>query len=197
MTVFHLVRHGSHDLLGRVLVGRGPVALSAQGAAEAAATANALAAAGLAAVFSSPQQRAMQTAQAIAAQVGLPVETLAGIDEIDMGAWTGATFEALHAEAAWQAFNIFRGTAQIPGGETMLAAQTRAIAALLQVQVCHPHGAVAMVSHADVIKGILAHALGMPLDMMGRIEIGPASRSIVELYDRAVMVRAINLPPGT
>ena len=194
-TVFHLVRHGSHDLLGKVLVGRGPVSLSAAGQAEAEAVAAVLVEAGLAAVVSSPRERALQTAAPIAARAGLTVAVDPGLDELDLGEWTGAQFGSLHDDPRWRAFNVFRGSTRVPGGEDMLAVQARAVASLLRLRAAHPGEAVAVVSHSDVIKAVLAHFLGMPLDLMRRIEVAPASRSVVALYQEDAVVETVNLPP--
>jgi len=205
MTLFHLVRHASHDRVGRVLVGRGPASLSAWGRREAEVVAATLAGLGtpasgaglrLAAVVSSPRERARQTADAIAARSGLTVIEDPGLDELDFGAWTGAAFDALHDDPCWQAFNTFRGFAPIPGGETMLAVQARAVASVLRLRAAWPDAALALVSHADVLKAILAHFLGMPLDLMRRIELAPASRSELVVYEQDALVRAINLPAG-
>ena len=125
-TVFHLVRHASHDLLGKVLVGRGPVSLSEAGRAEARALAAVLADAGLTAVLSSPQERAVETAAPIAARAGLEVAVDPGLAELDLGEWTGARFGTLHDDPRWRAFNVFRGSAPVPGGESMLDVQARA-----------------------------------------------------------------------
>lgn len=195
-TVFHLVRHGSHDLLGKVLVGRGPVSLSATGQAEAEAVAAVLSNAGLTAVVSSPRERAAQTAASIAARAGLEVTVDPGLDELDLGEWTGAQFGSLHDDARWRAFNLFRGSTSAPGGEAMLAVQARAVASLLRLRATHPGAAVAVVSHADVIKAMLAHYLGMPLDLMRRLNVAPGSRSMVMLDQEDAIVQAVNLPPG-
>ncbi len=194
-TVFHLVRHASHDLLGKVLVGRGPVSLNARGRAEAAAAAETLAGAGLAAMASSPRERALQTADVIAARAGLTVVVEPGLDELDMGDWTGLGFDALAGDPHWQAFNAFRSSAPVPGGEPMLAAQARALAAILRLRAAYPDAAVALVSHADVIKAVLMHFLGMPLDAIHRIDVAPASVSVVELFDRDAVVRTLNRLP--
>jgi probable phosphoglycerate mutase len=193
-TIFHLIRHGSHDLLGKVLVGRGPVSLSDAGRSEAEAVAAALGSQRLAAVLSSPRERALQTAAPIAARAGLEVQVEHGLDELDLGDWTGARFGTLHGDPRWRAFNSFRGSTQIPGGENILAVQARAVGAMLRLREQYPDAAVALVSHGDVIKAALVHFLAMPLDLMRRIEISPASRSVVELHDEAVTVQAVNLP---
>lgn len=175
------------------------VGLSPAGQAEAAAAAEALvvALAGrpVAALVSSPLQRARETAAPIAARLGLEVAVEPGFAEVDFGDWTGARFEALHGQPAWRAFNTFRGFAPIPGGETMLAVQARAVDALLRLRGAWPDAELVVVSHADVVKAILAHLLGVSLDLFRRIEVGPASRSTVVLYDEDAAVECINLPP--
>ncbi len=195
MTVIHLIRHASYDLLGRVLAGRiEGHALNEAGRAEAARLAETLAARPLAAIAASPLQRARETAAIIAAPHRLDVLEVPGLNEIDFGDWTGMAFETLHALPAWIAFNAFRATAPIPGGETMLAAQSRAVAALSALAARFPDAEVAAVSHGDIVKALVAHALGAPLDLFHRIEIEPASRSVIALEACAVRVLGVNLP---
>jgi broad specificity phosphatase PhoE len=195
MTVVHLIRHASYDQLGRVLAGRTEGhALNATGRAEAARLAEVLAERKLAAVVSSPMQRARETAAIIAASHRLAVLEIAGLNEIDFGEWTGMTFEALRDAPGWAAFNTFRSTAPIPGGETMLAAQARAVAAVAGLAARFPEAEVAAVSHGDIVKAVVAHALGVPLDLFHRIEIQPASRSVIALDACMVRVLGVNLP---
>lgn len=196
MTTFHLIRHGAHGLLGRVLTGRMPgVALDAQGRAQAAGLASALAGRPIAAVVSGPLQRARETAEPIAARLGLAVRVEPGVDDIEFGAWTGAEFAALDGDPAWRAWNAHRSTAPTPGGETMLAVQARALAAVLRLHREHAGAELAVVSHADVVKAVLAHFLGVPLDLMHRIEVSPGSRSVLTLFDEGARIEAVNLPP--
>ncbi len=193
MTVFHLVRHAAHGLLGAVLAGRMEgVALSGEGAAQAARLAKRFAKVGATAVVSSPVQRAMETAAPIAAALGLAVQIDSGFEEIDFGQWTGAAFADLAASPGWHGWNAVRGLAPTPGGETMLAAQARAAGGLSSLRARYPNGAVIVVSHSDIIKAILAHVLGMPLDLIGRIEIAPASVSVLELGDAHAVVHGTN-----
>ncbi len=170
------------------------VTLNAEGVAQAAALADALAARPVRAVLSSPLQRAHDTAAPIAARHGLPVLTDAGLDEIDFGAWTGKTFGALAADPAWNAWNRCRSLAPTPGGETMAAAQARALAAVARVREAVPDGEAVLVGHSDVLKAVLAHLLGTPLDLLQRIELAPASRSVVVLWDGGGRVDGMNLP---
>ncbi len=195
MTTFHLIRHASYDLLGRVLAGRTEGhALNEAGRAEATRLAETLAARPLAAVAAGPLQRAQETAAIIAAPHRLEVLEVPGLNEIDFGEWTGMAFEALHALPAWIAFNAFRATAPIPGGETMLAAQSRAVAAITALAARFPDAEVAAVSHGDIVKALVAHALGAPLDLFHRLEIAPASRSVIVLEASAVRVLGVNVP---
>ena len=196
-TIFHLIRHGDYSLLGQRLAGRSPGhSLSEKVHAQAAAVARALAATPVIGVVSSPLERTRETAEPIAAAFGLPVTIEADLTEIDFGHWTGRSFSDLRASPEWQVFNNFRATAPIPGGETMLQAQARAIGAVLRLRRAFPEGEVVAVSHGDVIKAILTHVLGIPLDLMRRIEVAPGSRSVVRLSDSDAQVLGVNLPPG-
>jgi len=197
VTVFHLVRHAEHGLLGRVLTGRMPgVSLNERGREQAQALAKFFSVHTIAAVISSPLDRAQQTAAPIAEALGLAVTTDAALNEIDFGAWTGMTFAALQDRADWPAWNNFRGTAATPGGETMLQALSRALATLACLRCAHPDGEVVLVSHQDVLRAILTHCLGMPLDLLHRIELAPASRSILQFFENGDMrVYGLNLPP--
>jgi broad specificity phosphatase PhoE len=195
-TIFHLVRHAQYDLLGRVLAGRTPgLRLNAAGEAQAQALARALAGRGIAAVLSSPRERARETAAPIASSLGLAVEMDEGFDEVDFGAWTGLRFDELADRADWRAWNLFRSMTSAPGGETMLAVQARAVASVLRLRAAHDDGEVVVVSHGDVVKAVLAHALAVPLDLFRRIEIAPASRSVMVLGCEEPRVTAVNLPP--
>jgi probable phosphoglycerate mutase len=181
--------------LRRTLAGRTPGhALNEAGMAEAEALAEACAALPIAAVFASPIQRAQETAVPIAARLGLEVRTEEGINEIDFGHWRGQDFETLFKREDIQAFNKVRALAPVPGGEIMLHAQARAIASLHRLNEAFPDAELLLVSHADLIKCILAAALGMPLDFILRLEIAPASRSVLDLGADWARVVAVNLP---
>lgn len=195
MTTLHLIRHGSYDQIGHVLTGRsGSYSLNERGRAEADSLARTLSDVGLVAVFTSPLQRARETALPIATRAGLDVTIDPELNEIDFGDWTGAAFADLHHRPEWQAFNRFRSSRAPPGGESMLAVQQRAVAAMMRICARWPDGNVAVISHADVIRAILAHFLGVPLDLFQRIEVAPASRSIIRIFPADVRIDAINLP---
>src|SRR5437667_5285896 len=167
MGVFHLLRHGEHGLLGRVLAGRMPgVGMTERGRAEIAAQAERLAGDKVAAIYASPLQRTRETAEIVAARLGLPIEFRDDLIELDFGEWTGATFDAIRADPRWIAWSTQRSLATIPGGESMRQVQQRVVEALLDIADRHREEAVTVVSHGDVIRSVLVFALGMPLDVL-------------------------------
>jgi broad specificity phosphatase PhoE len=177
-------------------VGRSPgVELSADGVAQAASLADRFRGMAIDEVLSSPVDRAQLTAAPIAAALGLTVEIDAGLDEIDFGEWTGAAFSALAGRRDWDDWNRFRSTAPCPGGETMMAAQDRAVAAVMRASARQVQQVV-MVSHQEVVKAVLAHFLGVSLDHLERFSLDPASRSAVTVFDDGSgRVDGINIPP--
>jgi len=195
-TVF-LLRHAAHDRLGRVLCGRMPgVSLGEAGRAQAARLADRLARETVGAVYSSPLERARETAEPIAARLGLPVEVAPEIDEVAFGAWSGLTFAELERDPRWASWNAARAVTRPPGGETMLEAQARAVGFVERLRETHRDGAAALVSHADLLKAVLAYFLGLSLDLIGRFEIGPASLSTLVVGDWGAKVLSVNEAPA-
>ena len=192
-TTFCLIRHAEHGLQGRPLVGRAAgVGLSPEGERQARALADRLAPAPITAVYTSPLERAQQTAAPLAARLGLVVRSADELNELDFGAWTGKAIDELDPQQAWRRFNVFRSGTRIPDGELMLEAQTRIVGLMLRLAERHANRTVALVSHGDVIKAALCYFLGMPLDLCRRIEIGPASLSIVRLDPWEPQVLLVN-----
>jgi probable phosphoglycerate mutase len=173
-----LIRHAAHVELGRTLTGRRrDVALSPEGLEQAQIVADLIGTEPIAAVYSSPRERAYYTAREIAEPHELKVVVKDGLDEVDFGDWTGLGFDALEGDPLWQQWNEARGTARPPNGESMAEAVERAAAAL--DQLAHDHGgeSIVAVSHCDIIRGLIAHYLGLPLDNLLRFDIDPASVS--------------------
>ena len=196
MTVFHLLRHGEHGLAGRVLPGRMPgVGLSERGRAEIAAVAERLVDEGVAALYASPLQRTRESAEIVAARLGLPIGFRDDVIELDFGEWTGATFDAIRADPRWHAWRTHRSLARIPGGESMRQVQRRVVEALMEINERHLDETVAVVSHGDVIRSALLFALGMPLDHYSRIEVGLGSISTIRIDAEGIRVLAINERP--
>lgn len=173
-----LIRHASHADVGQVLSGRGTCpGLTEQGHEEARALAARLAYLPIERVETSPVRRAAETARIVAETHGLPVMTSPAINEIDFGAWTGRSFAALADEPDWQRWNRARADGVTPGGETMRGVQARATAHLHAIAAAHPDATVAMVTHGDVIRALVAGALGLSLDAIHRFAIDPATFS--------------------
>jgi broad specificity phosphatase PhoE len=195
MTVFHLLRHGERAE-ARVCAGRMPgIGLTERGRAEIAAVAERLAGEGVAALYASPLQRTRESAEIVAARLGMPIEFRDDLIELDFGEWTGASFESIRADPRWEAWRTQRSLARIPGGESMRQVQRRAVEAMLEMAERHPNETVVAVSHGDVIRGMLAYALGMPLDFLTRIEVGQGSLSTIRIDATGIRVLAINERP--
>ena len=193
MTTFALVRHAPHDLVGHALVGRAPgVSLSPDGRRQAEAVAERLEPGSIQALYSSPLERARETAALIGARLRLEVQIADELNEIDFGDWTNRTLPDLHEIEDWRRFNSFRSGSRIPNGESMLEVQDRMLRLLEGLCAAHGDQTVALVSHGDVIKATLAHCLGAPLDLFQRIEISPASISVVRIERHGPAVLLIN-----
>lgn len=192
MTTFWLIRHALTDHVGEVLSGRTPdVHLSAAGRAQAEVLAARLTVP-FAAVYSSPLERAVETAQPIALANRLTLIEDVAFTEIDFGAWTGARFFTLDDQPTWKRWNTLRGLAAPPNGEPMTAVQTRVMSRLWMLAETHGDAPVAVVTHAEVIRALLALVLGSPLDLFSRIEISPASITIIQLDVNDVRVLRVN-----
>jgi probable phosphomutase (TIGR03848 family) len=190
MTVVLIVRHGLTSSTGKALTGWLPgITLDDRGEAQAAAVGERLAQVPLAAIVSSPLERCVQTASAIAVRqagsdhAAAPAVTIDHrVGECRYGDWTGQPLRKLARDPLWRVVQAHPSAVRFPGpdGESMLAMQQRAVAAVRDWNARLGTGAVYLVcSHGDVIKAILADALGMHLDMSQRIAVDPCSLSIV------------------
>ena len=192
----YLVRHAAHDRVDRVLCGRMPgVGLGEAGLAQAEALARRFGdghRGAVNAVWTSPVQRARETAEPIALRLGLLAWDSDALCEIEFGAWTGATFEALRDDPRWHRWNEARGDERPPGGESMVEAQARAMNEVERAREEHPDGCVVLVSHGDIIKAVLAGVLGLPLDAHARFEVPPASVSALAVWDGGGKVLSMN-----
>jgi broad specificity phosphatase PhoE len=192
-TTFHLVRHAAHDRVGTILCGRMPgVHLGALGKAQAERLAARFANENVAAIHTSPLERAVETSEPIAARLGHPLEICEDIAEIDFGAWSGTSFEVLAQDPRWAAWNNARSNSRPPYGETMLEAQARIVGALEQLRHRYSDRTVILVSHSDVIKAALLYHLGLPIDAYGRFDIEPASISTLAVGDWGSKVLRLN-----
>jgi broad specificity phosphatase PhoE len=172
----HLVRHAHHEELGHVLSGRSEIALSPQGRATAQSLARHWKAARPVAIHSSPRRRARETAEPTAMLCALPVQLDEELNEVDFGEWTGCSFDQLDTDPAWKFWNSARSRAIPPKGESMTTAASRAVRHI-EALAGPAAGPLLIVSHADIIRGVIAHYLGLSFDRIGAFDVDPGSAS--------------------
>lgn len=208
MATVILVRHGrtSANASG-ILAGRTPgVKLDELGAQQAARTGERLGVVPLHGMVSSPLERCKQTAKAIAsaqpesATYG-KITSERGISECDYGEWQGRLLKELAKESLWKTVQAQPSAATFPGGESMATMQSRSVSAVRRLDAAFQaeHGAGAVwvaVSHGDIIKSVLADALGMHLDLFQRISVDPASVSIIRYTEARPYVLSSNTHAG-
>jgi broad specificity phosphatase PhoE len=192
-TTFFLVRHAAHDRVGTVLCGRMPgVHLGETGKVQSERLAERFAGENVACICTSPLERAVETAEPIAARLGQRLEISEAIAEIDFGAWSGTRFEALAQDPRWAIWNSTRSISRPPYGESMLEAQARIIGAMEQLRGRYPDTSAILVSHSDVIKAALLYHLGLPIDAYSRFDIDPASISTLVVGEWGSKVLRLN-----
>lgn len=171
------------------------VPLNREGAEQAARLGTFFAGAPLAAVYSSPLERALYTASAIALSHGLPVQQRAELTDIDFGDWTGKSLSELRDDTAFRRFNQQRALACPPKGEPAFEVQARMVRALSEIARLHPRSRVVVVGHADPLRAALAFFLGISLDLARRLEISPGSVSQLE-HGEDVSLVCLNQVPA-
>lgn len=190
---FILVRHATCERMDEMLLGRTvDVPLDSRGQRQAAAMASSLRLRGDLLVMTSPRRRTRETAAAIAATNGSEVVCSPAIDELDFGHWSGRTFAQLAEDQDWRLWNEHRGSASTAGGERMADVQARTLDQLQRLQRAFPGRVIAIVTHAEVIRGALLHWLSAPVDGYSRLAIDPASISTVVIGDWGVRIDGIN-----
>lgn len=197
MTKILLIRHALTDAVGKTLSGRTPgVHLNNEGKEQAYLLAQSLTETHLAAIFSSPLERAIDTASEIAGIHSLEIITDERLTEVDYGKWTNEKIEIVRQDPLFKLYNDHRSIARIPGGELISETQTRIVTCMERIRSIFAEETVAVVSHADVIKAAIAYYAGIHLDMITRIEISPASVSIIDLHHDFVRIHSINRQAG-
>ncbi|MEN3377074.1 MAG: hypothetical protein V7604_2429 [Hyphomicrobiales bacterium] len=183
----YLVRHGVHDLLGKVLCGRmDGVGLSPAGHGQASRLAEQFTDVSVDLVASSPRQRALETAQPIAGTLNLPLRIDAEMDEIDLGDWTGAPFARLDDDPRWHAWNGRRATSRPPRGESMRELQTRVVDHLERVRLSGNNAVI--VSHAEPIRAAILFYREINLDAFASVAVDPASVTVLTMSRSGVHV---------
>ncbi|WP_091677139.1 histidine phosphatase family protein [Amycolatopsis marina] len=194
-----LLRHGRSTANGSgVLAGRSPgVDLDSTGRAQAEALVQRLAGIPLAALVASPLQRCAQTLAPLAEARGLTPETDPELSEVDYGDWTGRELKDLASEPLWRVVQAHPSAAVFPGGEGLAAMQSRAVGAVRRQdeRITAEHGAHAVwiaCTHGDMIKSVLADALGQHLDSFQRIVVEPGSVSVIRYTELRPFVLRMN-----
>lgn len=184
MATILLVRHATTAATGKRLGGWTPgVHLDAKGRGQAEAVGARLAGANVAAVYASPLERTQDTAKAIARACGLRVRTRRALGEVDYGAWTNKPLGQLRRRKLWPVIQQTPSRVTFPGGESIRGAQHRAVTAVETLAGEHGDDVVVAVSHADIIKAVAAHYLGMPLDTFQRLIVQPSSITTIILRE--------------
>jgi probable phosphomutase (TIGR03848 family) len=196
MTTLWFVRHAVTADTGKRLTGWAEgVGLSRDGSSQADSVAEALKDVPFAGIYSSPLERTTQTARAIARRQGLQVRRSRDLGEVDYGRWTNRPLKMLARTRLWSQVQRWPSSARFPEGETLRETQARALSEVERIAAEHPGRSICLVSHADVIRLIAAHYLGVHIDLFQRIVIGPASVSVIALGDRGPSILCLNVQP--
>ena len=201
MPIILLIRHGENEYTrtGKLAGWTRGVHLNEQGQKQADALARRLGQAPIAALYCSPLERARETAAPLAQSKKLRVQIEAGLGEVRYGEWTGQSLKRLARTRLWRVVQQHPSQMEFPGGETFRAVQSRAVEAVERISREHAKtkGLVACVSHGDVIKLIVAHYLGLPLDLFQRLVINTASLTTLRLgTGQPALVKLNDTSPG-
>ena len=194
----HLIRHSLTPETGKRLSSLDPdISLSPQGRQVAEELAEFLFEVPLQAIYTSPHQRCRETASALARGRRIRPRIDKAFVEADYGKWLGRPLKSLYRLKAWQDLMASASRFRFPDGETLQEVQSRAVAGVESLAGRHPDDSIAVSTHGDIIKVILAHYLGTPLDLSHRIDPRPASVSIVEIAKAGhVRVPVFNAVPN-
>jgi len=197
-TTVIFVRHGQTPTTGSSLPGRTPgLHLSDVGRAQAETAAARIAELpSVAAVYASPMERTRETAAPIARACRLRVRQARGLNECDFGEWTGEKLATLRRRDEWTMVQRHPSGFRFPGGESFREMQTRALTATRELVAAHPGETIVAVSHADIIKALVADATGTHLDLFQRIVISPCSITCVVYRTDGPLVTTVNSTAG-
>lgn len=196
VTTFYLIRHAERDTVPDFLPGRAPgIRLTERGHRQAQGVAHRFQGRPVNLIFSSPLERALDTAAPLAHAKALTVQPAPALLELDFGRWTGRRASELVDDPRWRHFNEFRSGTPAPEGESALDVQRRFVGELVRLRDAHPDQAIACFSHKDPIRLALTYFLGAPLDNFERFEIDYASISELQLADWGARIVKLNETP--
>ncbi|NPV78331.1 MAG: MSMEG_4193 family putative phosphomutase [Anaerolineae bacterium] len=194
MTILLLIRHGENDFIGKGLAGRlQGVHLNDKGRRQAEALAEQLGKAPIKAIYSSPLERALETAQPLAERLGLEIQTRPGLIEVDYGEWEGKAFRQLKRLKLWKTIQTAPAGVRFPGGESLQEAQQRVCKEIETLAGFHEQeDLIACVTHADVIRLSTAYFLGMRLDDFQRLSVSIASMTVFQIHEKRFRLLHLN-----
>ncbi|NMB55597.1 MAG: phosphoglycerate mutase [Leptolinea sp.] len=194
MPALILARHGETDVIGKKLTGRiNGIHLNASGRKQADVIAAYLKSLKIGAIFSSPLERAMETARPLSEACGIPISPHSGLTEINFGAWQGRPYRQLEKLKLWQTIQTSPSRVTFPAGESFITARQRMVASLEEiVSVLGKNDVAVCFSHCDPIRLAIAYFLNMALDDFQRLTIEPGSLSLVIFIDGKIRLGPIN-----
>jgi len=195
LTQLLLIRHAQNEWVksGKLAGWTPGIHLNEEGKRQAEALGRRLASVKFAALYSSPLERAVETAEAVARHhEGLQVRIDEGVGEVRYGGWTGGRIIQLARTRLWKVVQGYPSGARFPDGESFLEVQFRLISAIERIAAQHPGGRVAVVAHGDVIKLAVAHFAGMHLDLFQRLVVEPASISVIQMRRFGPLIVRLN-----
>jgi broad specificity phosphatase PhoE len=198
VTTLFLIRHGENDYLKKgILIGNTPgVYLNQRGRQQAVLLAEALQGRSITAIYSSPLERALETAAPLASLLDLGIITLPELSDTNVGDWSGRKITELKKLPAWKQIQEHPAGFEFPGGGSFLGLQKRLVSAFDIITSGHKMAdRVAIFFHADPIKLVLSHYLGLPLDFFQRLSVDTGSVSVVQVTKKGTVLVALNLIP--
>jgi probable phosphoglycerate mutase len=175
-----LIRHALNDWVGKRVAGWTPgISLNDEGREQAARLAAWLEPVSLEAIYASPLERAVETAQPIAQSHDLELQIRDTLGETRYGELDGQSIEEVKKSDLWEQFRAHPSRTRFPGAETIYEVQVRTVGELGKLLQTHTEGNIAVVTHADPIRVTVAHYIGLSLDLVGRIWVSPASVTVL------------------
>jgi probable phosphoglycerate mutase len=198
MPILLLIRHGENDYLkqGR-LPGRLPgIHLNKHGREQADTLAETLKTFPIQALYSSPLERAIETAEPLAQALSLPIQLRPGLLDTDVGEWQGMQLKKLRKMPLWKQVQEQPSEVRFPAGESFLELQERLVKEIDQLRGAHKRkDMLAVVFHSDPIKLVLAHFIGLPLDNFQKLGVAAGSVSVLVIGKSGGHLAALNLRP--
>jgi len=199
MPTIFLIRHGENEFVneGRLAGRLSGVHLNQTGIEQVDQLAMYFSKLKIKAIYSSPLERTLETAQPIASIHKLPIDIRNGLNEVDFGDWQGKTLKSLRRRKLWKIVQDSPSLARFPGGESFAEAQLRIVNEV--GSICDKHRAkdlIVCVSHSDMIKLLVAYYIGLPIDYFQRLVISPGSVTAIYLADRGGKLVTLNISPS-